>query len=85
LRSGILTADEFKKVTATALDTLAAALDQGHSEALTATFKTMGASIGISCDLPCHGEAAYCTHGRGNRDRRGSPFKEGPKGTIWAA
>src|ERR1700733_12877097 len=33
--------DEFKKITTDALDTLAALLDQGHSDQLTALLKTM--------------------------------------------
>lgn len=37
-----MNADELKKLTTTALDQLRAALDQGHSEGLTALLKTMG-------------------------------------------
>ncbi len=37
-----MTTDELKTLTTTALDTLAAALDEGHSDRLTALFRTMG-------------------------------------------
>ena len=37
-----MTADALKKITTDALDQLRAALDQGHSEDLTALLKTMG-------------------------------------------
>ena len=37
-----MTADALKKITTDALDTLAALLDQGHSDHLTALLKTMG-------------------------------------------
>ena len=36
-----MTADALKKITTDALDTLAALLDEGHSEQLTALLKTM--------------------------------------------
>jgi len=37
-----MNADELKKLTTSSLDQLRAALDQGHSEGLTALLKTMG-------------------------------------------
>ena len=37
-----MTADALKKITTDALDTLAALLDEGHSDQLTALLKTMG-------------------------------------------
>ena len=37
-----MNADELKKITTDALDQLRTALDQGHSEGLTALLKTMG-------------------------------------------
>ena len=37
-----MTADALKKITTDALDTLAALLDEGHSDRLTALLKTMG-------------------------------------------
>jgi hypothetical protein len=36
-----MTADALKKITTDALDTLAALLDEGHSDQLTALLKTM--------------------------------------------
>ena len=36
-----MTADALKKITTDALDTLATLLDEGHSDRLTALFKTM--------------------------------------------
>ena len=73
-----MTADALKKITTDALDTLAALLDEGHSDQLTALLKTMARFHKYSwlCD-PQHSQenVRRSTMLIGRRDeKQGRPF-----------